>query len=268
MTLEVFQIRVNKREFLMPNNLRIIYVLTMANLKSRYRNTFYGFLWVIINPILTFAVQAYAFTIIFKIQYLNYSTFLLSGLLPWLFIVQSIDMCTSLFVSNNHFIRNLPVSPLVLVYTQILDNLINFLCSFLILIVLFFFKNPAKTGILFLLPLPIISLAVGVGAMCLIFASVNVILRDLKFVITFVFSLLFYLTPIFYPVHFIPSQYRFIADFNPIYYIIKPFQVLTMEGANSEFYASLLRSYCLSFIMVGLSVLTWKRMKKYLILYV
>jgi lipopolysaccharide transport system permease protein len=251
----------------MPNNLRIIYVLTLANLKSRYRNTFYGFLWVIINPILTFAVQAYAFTIIFKIQYLNYSTFLLSGLLPWLFIVQSIEMCTNIFVMNSHFVRNLPVSPLVLVYTQILDNFVNFLCSFLILIVLFLFKNPGKLNIFFFLPLPIISLAVGVGSMCLIFASINVVLRDLKFVISFLFSLLFYLTPIFYPVHFIPTEYRFVAVFNPIYYIIKPFQILTMQGPNSEFFISVLLSFAFSGLLVGASFITWKKMKKYLILY-
>lgn len=251
----------------MPSNLRIIYVLTLANLKSRYRNTFYGFLWVILNPILTFAVQAYAFTIIFKIQYVNYSTFLLSGLLPWLFIVQSIDMCTNLFVVNSHFVRNLPVSPLVLVYTQVLDNLINFICSFFILIVVFFFKYPEKFNILFVLPLPIMALGLAVGSMCLIFASITVILRDLKFVVSFLFSLLFYLTPIFYPPHFIPDQYQWIAEINPIYYIIKPFQLLTMQGAHQEFFLSLVYSYAFAFLLIILSFLTWKKMKKFLILY-
>jgi ABC-type polysaccharide/polyol phosphate export permease len=212
-------------------------------------------------------VQAYAFTIIFKIQYLNYSTFLLSGLLPWIFIIQSIDMCTNLFVANSHFIRNLPVSPLVLVQTQILDNFINFLFSFLILIGIFFFSNPGRFGILLFFPLPVISLGLGVGSMCLIFASVNVVMRDLKFVVGFVFSLLFYLTPIFYPPEFIPEQYRFFTLVNPIYYIIKPFQVLTLQGPNKNFLMSIMLSYLVSLILVVASVITWKKMKKYLILY-
>lgn len=251
----------------MPNNLRIIYVLTLANLKSRYRNTFYGFLWVILNPILTFAVQAYAFTIIFKIQYLNYSQFLLSGLLPWIFIVQSVEMCTGIFVINNHFVRNLPVSPKVLVFTQVLDNFVNFLCSFLILILLSLVYYAGKFETFLLLPLPIFSLLIAVGAMCLLFANLNVIVRDLKFVISFVFSLLFYLTPIFYPVQFVPPQYRFITDLNPIYYLIKPFQLLTTEGAGVAFAKSLLMSYALSLVLVAISFVAWKKMKKYLILY-
>lgn len=252
----------------MPNSLRIIYILTLANLKSRYRNTFYGFLWVIINPILIFAVQAYAFTIIFKIQYLNYTSFLISGLLPWLFIIQSVEMCTSIFIMNGSFIRNLPVSPLVLAYTQILDNFINFLCSFLILIVIFFFKNPEKFKTLLLIPLPIISLLLGTGSICLILALLNVLLRDLKFVVSFLFTLLFYITPIFYPPHFIPEQYRFITNFNPIYYLIKPFQLLTMNGPGREFFVAISYSFILSILFALLSFFTWKKMKQYLILYV
>ncbi|MGZ3807164.1 MAG: ABC transporter permease [Bacteriovorax sp.] len=251
----------------MISDLRIIYVLTLANLKSRYRNTFYGFLWVIINPILTFAVQAYAFKIIFKIQYLNYTTFLLSGLLPWLFIVQSVEMCTGLFVANANFIRNIPVPPLVLIFSQVLDNFVNFLCSFLILIVIHFFSYPEKYKVLFLLPLPIISLALGIGSMCLVFASLNVVMRDLKFVTSFLFSLLFYLTPIFYPSHFIPSQYKFVIDINPLYYIIRPFQLLTMQGADREFFYSVGLSYGATLALIMVAYFTWQKMKTDLIFY-
>lgn len=252
----------------MPNSLRIIYALTQANLKSRYRNTFYGFLWVIINPILIFAVQAYAFTIIFKIQYSNYTSFLISGLLPWLFVIQAVDMCTSIFVANGPFIRNLPLSPLVLVYTQILDNFINFLCSFFILIVVFFFKNPEKFKTLFFIPLPVISLLLGTGSICIVLSLLNVLLRDLKFVVSFLFTLLFYITPIFYPPHFIPEQYRFVTIFNPIYYLIKPFQLLVMNGPGGEFLIAIAKSFALSMIFVLISFFTWKKMRKYLILYV
>lgn len=251
----------------MKNDLRLLYVLTLSNLKSRYRNTFYGFLWVILNPILIFAVQAYAFKIIFKIHFVNYTTFLLSGLLPWLFIVQSVEMCTNLFVSYANFIRNLPVGPLVLLFTQILDNFINFLFSFLILIVIFFFHEPEKFKVLFIMPLPIISLALLIGSICLIFASVNVMLRDLRFVTSFVFSLLFYLTPIFYPPQFIPEQFKILSDINPFYYVIKPFQLLTMQGMTPEFFSGLGASYFVSFIFVVIAYFTWDRMKGYLIFY-
>lgn len=251
----------------MKTDLRLLYVLTMANLKSRYRNTFYGFLWVILNPILIFAVQAYAFKIIFKIQYLNYTTFLLSGLLPWLFIVQSVEMCTNLFVNYANFIRNLPVGPLTLLFTQIMDNFINFLFSFLILVFVFFFNEPEKFKILFFMPLPILSLGIAVGSLCLIFASINVMLRDLKFVTGFAFSLLFYLTPIFYPPQFIPPEFKILVTLNPFYHVIHPFQVLTMQGIGAEFVSSLGLSYGVSALFAVAGYLVWNRMKGYLIFY-
>lgn len=251
----------------MKADLRLLYVLTMANLKSRYRNTFYGFLWVILNPILIFAVQAYAFKIIFKIQYMNYTTFLLSGLLPWLFIVQSVEMCTNLFVNYANFIRNLPVGPLTLLLTQVLDNFINFLFSFLILVIAFFATEPEKFKILFFMPLPVLSLALSIGSLCLIFASVNVMLRDLKFVTSFLFSLLFYLTPIFYPAQFIPEQFKILVTLNPFYHVIHPFQILTMSGYGAEFFSSLLLSYGISAIFAVIAYVVWNRMKGYLIFY-
>jgi len=251
----------------MKTDLRLLFTLTTANLKSRYRNTFYGFLWVILNPILIFAVQAYAFKIIFKIQYMNYTTFLLSGLLPWLFIVQSVEMCTNLFVNYANFIRNLPVGPLTLLFTQVLDNFINFLFSFFILVIVFFVREPEKYKLLLLMPLPVVSLAIMIGSLCLIFASINVMLRDLKFVTSFFFSILFYLTPIFYPPQFIPEEFKILVTLNPFYHVIHPFQILTVQGIGNDFFSSLLISYGVAAAFSTIAALVWNRMKGYLIFY-
>ncbi len=222
---------------------------------------------MILNPILIFAVQAYAFKIIFKIQYMNYTTFLLSGLLPWLFIVQSVEMCTSLFVNYANFIRNLPVGPLVLLFTQVLDNFINFLFSFFILVVVFFFREPEHFRILFLMPLAIIPLVVAVGSLCLIFSSINVVLRDLKFVTSFLFSLLFYLTPIFYPPQFIPAEFQILVTVNPFYHVIHPFQILTMQGWGTDYLSALGISFAVSAVLAAVAYTVWNKMKGYLIFY-
>jgi ABC-type polysaccharide/polyol phosphate export permease len=84
----------------LARDLRLVRVLTGANIQSRYRNTFYGFLWVVMNPILTYAVQVFAFTTIFHVKSFNYPVYLLAGLFPWMFILQSVEMCTSIFLFN------------------------------------------------------------------------------------------------------------------------------------------------------------------------
>src|ERR1035437_5970491 len=86
--------------------IRQVRALTVANLKSRYRKTFVGFLWVILNPLILYGVQSLVFMKFLKLQVPNYTLFLLSGLLPWVFIVQSVEMCTSLIVINGKLFKS------------------------------------------------------------------------------------------------------------------------------------------------------------------
>jgi ABC-type polysaccharide/polyol phosphate export permease len=257
----------NETIIAMLENYQLLYALTLANLKSRYRNTFYGFLWVILNPILILGVQAFAFSVFFKIEHRNYVTFLMSGLLPWLFIVQSIEMCTGMFVSHSQFIKNIPVSPIILLLTQVVDNFINFLIPYFVIFLGLAALNKVSFSVFLFMWLPITSLALLIGSMCLALASVNVVLRDLKFVTGFVFSLLFYLTPIFYPSRFVPVEYRYILDFNIFYYVLSPFQILVSDGGGELFYASLIKSFIVSIVVFIFSILIWKKFKKFLVVY-
>ena len=93
-----------------------IRVLTAANLKTRYRKTWAGFLWVILNPLTMYWIQTQVFSRFLKLNVSNYALFLLSGLLPWIFIVQTLEMCASLFVWSSRMFKAFPVSPLVYVF--------------------------------------------------------------------------------------------------------------------------------------------------------
>ncbi len=249
-------------------NLQLIKILTFANLKSRYRNTFYGFLWVLINPILTYAVQVFAFTTIFQVNTVNYPLYLLAGLFPWLFIQQSIDMCTGIFIHNGNIVKNIPIPPMILVLVQILDNFINFISAYLIIILYFSIFHSLNIFTAIYILLPTIPLLVAVTSMCLVFSLYNVKFRDLKFMVTFVFSLLFYLTPIFYNIRLVPEKLKFIISNNPIYYLIRPFQEILLANEIRQISYSLLYSFSFSILLLFLAYLSWKKMRKYLVFYV
>ena len=72
-------------------NWQQIKVLTVANMKARYRKTMIGFFWVVLGPILMYSVQAFVFQKFLKLELHNYYLFLLGGLLPWIFITSSWD---------------------------------------------------------------------------------------------------------------------------------------------------------------------------------
>jgi ABC-type polysaccharide/polyol phosphate export permease len=248
-------------------DVKLLKALTWANLKSRYRNTFLGFLWVILNPIIVLFVQAFLFSIVFKIQHQNYFVFLMAGLLPWLFIVQSVDMCTGMFVSHANMIKNIPISPLMLLFTQILDNFINFLVSFLLISFLFFLQGKINFGNIIFYSIPIFLLLISVAALVVILTTLNVLFRDLKFVSSFILSLLFYLTPIFYPARYIPINFQFILDYNVFYYLLKPFQILSSSFSVVDFFQSLLGALSVSIILIIIATYVWRKNRKYLVIY-
>ncbi len=201
-----------------------VYVLTRANLKSRYRNTIAGFIWVIMNPLLMFGAQSLVFRKFLQLNVPNYYLFLLSGLLPWIFLVQNVEMCTGIFVNSRTLLKAFPTHPAVYLTAQILDNLINFLAAFFILLLgmAFFAPYPAQ-GIPYLV-FPIIFLTIAATAISWFLATLQVFFRDTRFIVTFVMSIAFYLTPVFYPIAIVPEKYHWVIAINPFARLITPFR--------------------------------------------
>lgn len=242
--------------------------LTVGNLKSRYRNTIYGFLWVVLNPLMLYLAQVFAFTMLFHGNFNNYPLYLLGGLLPWLFIVQSVDMCTGVFLNSTYILKNLPINPIVLPFAQMIDNFINFLAAFFLLIVYFCIVGKLSVLIILGLIIPILFLFLMTTALSTALAIINVRYRDLKFVVSFIFTVLYFLTPIFYSASAIPENIRWLLLKNPFYILIQPFQEVLMYGATDGYYFSLLNASGVTLITLITSFFIWKKMKVHVSFYV
>ncbi len=235
--------------------------LTLASMKSRYRKTFAGFIWVILNPVLMFGVQCLVFKKFLNIPIPDYFLFLLGGLLPWIFVTQTIQMGTPVFVNQAQLLRSFKIDPMVLLAAQVMDNFINFLMSFILLVLPFYVSYERSFLQLTLLPLAMIPLLVGTLSSTISLSVLNVFYRDINFVIGFIFGLLFFLTPIFYTVDFIPEDYRWVIYCNPILYMIKPFQLLIHNKPDASFWMSLLQGVISSVLLSVLCFLIWRRKK-------
>lgn len=233
--------------------------LTLASVKSRYRKTWAGFLWVIMNPIMMFGVQSLVFQKFLKINMPDYLLFLLGGLLPWIFITTTIQMGTPVFVTQSQLLRSFRINPMVVLGAQVLDGFVNFLATFILIMLPVYLYSTKSIFALLLLPLALIPLLVGTLGMTIMLSTLNVFFRDINFVMGFLFSLLFFVTPIFYPRDFVPADYQFLIDLNPILYIIDPFRSLIHSNDIPGFFLALSKSLGVSVVLMGLGVLTWKR---------
>lgn len=201
------------------------------------------------------------FSHILQVPVENYFVFLLSGLLPWIFLTQSIDMSVNVFVQYGPMIKSFRISPTVYLLSQILDNFINFIAVLLISMLPALALKLINPITLILLPIPIIILFLSVFSICWILATTQVFFRDTKFIVSFLLNILFFLTPIFYPARLLPANLKWLVEFNFIYFLITPFQNLIYENSISNFLRSTSMALGISMILFGLSWWIWHHKK-------
>ncbi len=233
--------------------------LTVSQMKARYRRTWAGFVWVVLNPILMYGVQATIFKHVLRIDIPDYALFLLGGLLPWTFFVVSIQMGIPVLQGSRELLLSFRVPPHLLVLSSVLDNGVNFVAAFAIVLVPMILGSGSDlTGLAFL-PLAVAQLVVGTAAATWLLSFLNVFYRDVRFVSHFVLNILFFLTPVFYPRSQFPADWQWVQDFNPVYALIEPVRQCLYGFSAAGFGESLAKGLGTAAALTGLSLYAWTR---------
>ena len=91
----------------------LIWALALKDLKLRYKRSVLGFLWALLNHVLNMIVLSLVFTTVMKMAIPDYPIFLLSVLLPWTFLAQSLAYAVDSIVGNGELIKKVAVPKLV-----------------------------------------------------------------------------------------------------------------------------------------------------------
>ncbi|MBI3456853.1 MAG: ABC transporter permease [Candidatus Rokubacteria bacterium] len=186
----------------------LILTLVLRELRARYRGSFLGFLWSFLNPLLLMLVYVLVFAVYLRVPMEHYAIFLFTGLLPWLWFSSSLGHATGVIVGSGALVKRILFPAEVLPLVSVLSNLVNFLLS-LPLLFLFLLAFGVRPGpMLAFLPLLLtLQLLLTVG-LALPLAALNVYLRDVEQILSNVLVLLFFLSPILYPVSTVPASLR------------------------------------------------------------
>ena len=228
-------------------------------MRSRYRKTFAGLLWVVLNPVILYSVQSLVFQNILKIDISDYPLFLLTGLLPWTFFTQSLEMGIPVIDSSRELLKGIKTSPFNLVMAQVTDNIFNFLLVFIILLIPYVIIWGSFDLKMLLAPVTLVPLIVSVSALVALLSMLNIFYRDIKYIAAFVVNVMFFLTPIFYPRSFVPESFRLIVDLNPIYIAIAPFRSCFLPYSDGPLWLEVFKSYVLAIVLVWLTIYIWKK---------
>jgi homopolymeric O-antigen transport system permease protein len=178
--------------------------LFRRDVQAKYRGSLLGLAWTLANPVLLMAVYLLVFSVLWKTPFGsggNYALFLLVGLSAWLFFAQSVQGASRSMLDNANLIRKTRFPRQLVPLSIVATNLISFAVMFAALLVLNFIVLPRVRSTEWLaLPFALAIVAFTCG-LALVVASLNVLFRDIEFLVSALLLPLFFLTPILYPLN-------------------------------------------------------------------
>jgi len=191
--------------------------LIVRNLKVKYQRSMLGFIWTLLNPLLTIAVLTVVFTYFIKIRVPHYWAFVFSGYFVWNFMLQMISTATYVLAEHAPLRRSVAFPSEVLLFAAAASRLVEFAIEMaiavLLLIVIHHESVPPSFVLLPLLITLQVLLAIGLAFPV---ATLSVFYSDVQHAIPILLLMLFYLSPVFYPATMVPESLLPFYFLNPV----------------------------------------------------
>ena len=230
----------------------LVRTLISKDLKVRYKRSALGFIWVMLNPLLTLGVMTVVFSSLFRFDVPFYPTYLLAGILLWNMFGQGSTASMSSLIGSGAVLKGMHVPPTVLIASSTGSALVNL--SFAI--VPFFFLAyingvPVRVTWLFIV-VPIAGITVLTFGLGLTIAALYIYFRDIFEIYNVVLTAYMYLTPVFYPVSILPPPLKAFENYNPMYLFLSDARLAVTTGTLPPLNQILIPwSYALGACLIG-----------------
>jgi lipopolysaccharide transport system permease protein len=216
----------------------LIWQFALRDVQSRYRGSYLGVLWSLITPLVSLLVYSFVFSVIFQSKwpgvvsagFLDFTLILFCGLIVYNVFSECAARAPSLIIGNPSYVKKV-VFPLEILPVSVLGSALfnSLICLVLLLIALVYSTGRLHWTLVFL-PLaflPLILLTLGISWLL---ASLGVFIRDIGNFVGVCLQLLFFLTPIFYPISMVPDNLRIFLWLNPLTWIVEQCRGVILWG--------------------------------------
>lgn len=239
----------------------LFYFFTWRDIKIKYKQTVLGFLWAILQPLLMMIIFSVTLGRILNIDSrgLPYPVYVFSGLLIWNIFALGLASSSNSMVNNALIIKKIYFPRLVIPVSSMLVSLFDFLMAFVLFIpILFYYDQPVGWSAVWAWPLATIIALVATLGLGTWLAALNVKYRDFRYVIPFLIQVLFFVSPVIYPVSIVEyPALQYIMVSSPVYSAIELFRMPLTGVAPDPVFMTISLVCDVVLLLIGL-IYFWK----------
>lgn len=198
--------------------------------KNKYRRSYLGIMWSLLNPLLMMVIVSSVFSFIFRFNIEKFPVYLILGQVTFNFFSEATQVSVSTITGSGQLIKKVYLPKYIFPVSKVLFSFVNFLISFIaVFIVMIFYKVTPNINMVFF-PVWLLYYFIFTLGISLFLAALMVMLRDTQHLYSLVIVAFGYLTPVFYPTDSLAPWMQKIINLNPLYHYIKYLRNIFLYG--------------------------------------
>lgn len=231
----------------------LLWILTLRDVKVRYKQTAIGVAWAVVQPVLTMVV----FTVIFgklgkmPSDGVPYPVFVMSALLPWQLFARALTLGGASMVTLGGMMSKIYFPRLLAPLSSVLAGLVDFVIALVILLVLMGWYGIIPSWSLVFVPLFVAYSLLSAFAVSLWLSAINAQYRDVQHAMPFLTQIWMFLTPVIYPSSMLPEAWRWVYELNPMVIVIDGFRWSLLGASAPDLRTAIVSSVSIFLLTIG-----------------
>ncbi|MCI8530037.1 MAG: ABC transporter permease [Lachnospiraceae bacterium] len=242
--------------------------LVLKDIKLKYRRSFLGYVWSVLNPLMVMVVMYLVFSHMFRFEVQNYPAYLIIGQTLFTFMTEATNQALFSITGNGPLLKKVYVPKYIFTLSKVTSSLVNLLFSLGAMVIVFIISKVQFSFYMLLVPVVLVEVYIFCLGLGLFLAQITVFFRDIQYIYSVLTTAWMYLTPLFYPMEQLPeAMQQAIMTFNPMYHYVTQFRTLVLEQSIPDI-GTLVYGFVLAFVFLLLGTCSFLKNQDKFILYI
>ena len=225
-------------DFSLPVYKNLLYALVVREIQVRYRGSWFGLFWAVINPVLLMLVYYFVFSLVFQVKLpqlydgrdVPFAGFIFSGLIVYFLFAEIVTRSPTLIHDNTNYVKKVVFPIEIIPLVAVAASAFNFMMSFAVLVFFLVMFGDGISPAILLAPLVIFPFLLFLAGVAWFVSAISVYMKDVTYVAGFIATAMMFLSPVFYSLEAVPGNFYQAMMLNPLTYFIEAFRSCVIGG--------------------------------------